>query len=169
MCRCTSSYFFILFECFTGLFHKPACLLCFLATVLPNACLQLPLQLSLIVGQVLDGFEQWKQMVHLLCSCDEAIVKYPDLYLNFLNAIRYQMEQTPPDFFVDIVTSNNFLVQALQSLFLRIREADGARPDVRAEAEKLKTKLTAHFGWSFESGEDDEDDEDGPTVVHMDE
>lgn len=37
-----------------------------------------------LVAHVYDGFEYWKQLVHLLCSCDEALHSHTELYCNFI-------------------------------------------------------------------------------------
>ncbi len=42
-----------------------------------------------LMGQSFDGFEQWKQLIAVLCSCEEAMQKYPDLFYNFLGIYLY--------------------------------------------------------------------------------
>lgn len=39
-----------------------------------------------LMCQVYDAFENWKHMVHLLCSCDRALRDLPQLYLDFFGA-----------------------------------------------------------------------------------
>lgn len=34
---------------------------------------------------VFDAFEHWKELVRLLCSCEEALVTHKDLYGNFIS------------------------------------------------------------------------------------
>uniref|UniRef100_A0A914R7M9 AAR2 C-terminal domain-containing protein n=1 Tax=Parascaris equorum TaxID=6256 RepID=A0A914R7M9_PAREQ len=60
---------------------------------------------SIYVFQVYEGFEQWKRLIHLLCSCKKAIATYP---------------KCPKDFFVDIVSRDNFLTTTLSRLFVNI-------------------------------------------------
>lgn len=38
-----------------------------------------------LVCQVYDAFEHWKQLVHLLCSCDAALGQHQQFYLDFLS------------------------------------------------------------------------------------
>jgi hypothetical protein len=35
-------------------------------------------------------------------SCDEGLVKYPDLFLDFISDLYFQIQEVPRDFFVDI-------------------------------------------------------------------
>jgi len=70
-----------------------------------------------ILCQVYDAFEQWKQLVHIICSCDAAIEYRETLFLKFISVLNYQILEIPDDFFVDIVTANNFLTITLQTFF----------------------------------------------------
>ena len=51
-----------------------------------------------LTGQVYDGFEQWKKLVALLCSCDEALAKHPHLYEQFITVLHYHLAEVPEDF-----------------------------------------------------------------------
>lgn len=45
------------------------------------------LQLSfvcLLMAQNFSGFNQWKKLVHLLCSCHELMTEKPDLFIEFM-------------------------------------------------------------------------------------
>lgn len=45
------------------------------------------LQLSfvcLLMAQNFSGFNQWKKLVHLLCSCSELMTEKPDLFIEFM-------------------------------------------------------------------------------------
>jgi A1 cistron-splicing factor AAR2 len=39
---------------------------------------------SFLIGQVFDAFEQWKALVTLLCSCDEALAAHSELFSHFV-------------------------------------------------------------------------------------
>jgi A1 cistron-splicing factor AAR2 len=91
---------------------------------------------TFIVGQVFDGFEHWKKLVNVLCNCDEAMLQHPKLFLDFIGisvrpfihtchlqtdgtgVLHFQLRETPQDFFVDIVSQNNFLTTTLQVFFV---------------------------------------------------
>eukprot|EP00056_Hartaetosiga_gracilis_P022432 m.30410 g.30410 ORF g.30410 m.30410 type:complete len:388 (+) comp9638_c0_seq1:245-1408(+) len=123
---------------------------------------------SFLVGQVLDGFEQWKSIIHLLCSCDDAILQRPLLFTHFLRSLQEQLNQVPSDFFIDILSSNNFLVACLQGFFERLEEVDEMGFETEMERKHLFKQATLvdkliqdRFGWNVrERPEDDE-----PVVV----
>ena len=79
-----------------------------------------------------------------------------------------QIREVPDDFFVDIVSSNNFLVNLLTSLFLSAKHNEGIPPRLRERLDKFRTNLSQKFNWdfSFEDG-DEVDDEDRPVVVEL--
>ncbi|EDQ92873.1 uncharacterized protein MONBRDRAFT_21032 [Monosiga brevicollis MX1] len=107
-----------------------------------------------LVGQVYEAFETWKQLVALLCNSGQAIADHPQLYIDFMGVLHYQLKETPSDFFFDIVASNNFLVHALEAFFAHAEHTDNVAQHVRTHAHQFKS-------WNF----DDEDDGDGPVVV----
>lgn len=125
---------------------------------------------AFLLGQTYDAFEQWKKLVALLCGCDSAIEDRPSLFEEFLPVIHFQLKETPPDFFVDIVSRDNFLVKSLSNLFLGVAEA-GADPNASAEVlalatrtQKFRASLQRRFDWDFGAIEADED---GPIVVEL--
>jgi hypothetical protein len=58
-----------------------------------------------------------------------------------LTATPFQMQEVPEDFFVDIVSRNNFLVTSLTDLFEDIRAVDGIDPRLRKRAENFENYL----------------------------
>lgn len=113
-----------------------------------------------LVGQVYDGFEQWKSLVRLLCSCESAISQYPDLYLQFITLLHYHVREIPEDFFVDIVSSDNFLVAVLRSLFENLKDSE-ADENLKRRGLKFKEHLEKKFQWDLNA----DTDEDAPVVV----
>merc|ERR1712142_1433385 len=79
------------------------------------------LQLAFVVflfSRLYDGFEQWKRLTHLLCdSAATSAARHPRLYANFITVLYFQTREIPEDFFLDIVTRENFLTSTLCSLF----------------------------------------------------
>ena len=52
------------------------------------------LQLSFIlflIGQDYESFNQWKLVVDMMCGCGESLVKYPQLFISFLNDLHFQV------------------------------------------------------------------------------
>ena len=73
------------------------------------------------------------------------------------------MQEVPQDFFVDIISSNNFLVSALTNLFAKIRESE-APGKLKSRAISFENHLTKKFGWCFD---EEADDECNPVVVEL--
>ena len=74
----------------------------------------------------------------------------------------------PDDFFVDIVSSNNFLVHLLTQLFLTAKHNEGIPPRLQERLEKFKENLSQKFNWDFAFEDGDEiDEEDRPVIVEM--
>ncbi|XP_061865371.1 protein AAR2 homolog [Colius striatus] len=107
-----------------------------------------------LIGNVYDAFEHWKQLLNILCRAEEAMGKYQELYTNLISVLYHQLNEIPADFFVDIVSQDNFLTSTLQVFFSCTCSAavDGA---LRKKAEKFKAHLTKKFKWDFEAEPDD--------------
>lgn len=67
-----------------------------------------------LFGQDFEGFEHWKNLLTLLCNCDVALSKHPNLFIEFMKVLSFQLKQIPEDFFTDIVSSQNFLLATLK-------------------------------------------------------
>lgn len=67
-----------------------------------------------LLGNVYEAFEHWKRLLNLLCRSEEAMVKHHSLYINLISILYHQLGEIPADFFVDIVSQNNFLTSTLQ-------------------------------------------------------
>ncbi|XP_073092759.1 protein AAR2 homolog isoform X2 [Manis javanica] len=68
-----------------------------------------------LLGNVYEAFEHWKRLLNLLCRSEEAMVKHHTLYINLISILYHQLGKIPADFFVDIVSQNNFLTSTLQT------------------------------------------------------
>ncbi|NXX14131.1 AAR2 protein, partial [Podargus strigoides] len=115
-----------------------------------------------LIGNVYDAFEHWKRLLNILCRSEGAIGKYQDLYINLISVLYHQLSEIPADFFVDIVSQDNFLTSTLQVFFSCTCSAavDGT---LRKKAEKFKAHLTKKFKWDFEA----EPDDCAPVVVEL--
>ena len=79
-----------------------------------------------------------------------------------------QIREVPEDFFVDIVSSNNFLVTLLTTLFSLARDNISIDPKLKARIEKFKKSLSLKFNWDFSEIDDGEEpDEDKPVIVQI--
>ncbi|XP_030625558.1 protein AAR2 homolog [Chanos chanos] len=115
-----------------------------------------------LVGNVYEGFEHWKCLLTLLCRSEDAIRERRELYLGLISVLYHQLGEIPPDFFVDIVSQNNFLTSTLQDLF-QFASSPGVDGTLRKRAEKFKAYLTKKFRWDFDVDLDD----CAPVVVEL--
>ncbi|XP_010874124.1 protein AAR2 homolog isoform X2 [Esox lucius] len=115
-----------------------------------------------LIGNVYEGFEHWKRLLALLCRSEVAMCQRRDLYLGLIAVLYHQLGEVPPDFFVDIVSQDNFLTSTLQDFF---RFASGPEVDrtLQKRAEKFKAHLTKKFSWDFEADPGDCE----PVVVEL--
>ena len=111
-----------------------------------------------------EAFDAWKQLVRLLSSCVEAVSCRPHLYMQLLSVLYQHITEIPEDFFVDIVSCNNFLTDALRSLFENIESADDRALDVKNRSKRFRAHLERKFSWDFGA----ETGEYAPVVVDLD-
>lgn len=72
------------------------------------------------------------------------------------------MQEIPADFFVDIVSQNNFLTQSLQVLFGNVLGNDHLiNKQLKRRCLQLKQYVTERFKWDFDAELDDE----APVIV----
>ncbi|XP_041373332.1 protein AAR2 homolog [Gigantopelta aegis] len=116
-----------------------------------------------LVGQNYDSFEQWKKLVHLLCTCEEACKKHIHLFSQLIGVLHFQIREIPEDFFVDIVSKSNFLTSTLQQFFSTL-ENGNVDVALRRRGLKFRDHLTEKFKWDFIS----DPEEDAPVVVETD-
>lgn len=107
-----------------------------------------------LIGQVYDAFDQWKKLVHLLCSCESALNTHSELFMNFISMLHFQVHEIPEDFFVDIVSADNFLTTTLQEFFSNLDEGNGSEK-LRQRGRKFREHLTSKFKWDFTTEPED--------------
>ncbi|XP_034643669.1 protein AAR2 homolog isoform X1 [Trachemys scripta elegans] len=115
-----------------------------------------------LIGNVYDAFEHWKKLLNVLCRSEDAIGKHQALYTNLISVLYHQLSEIPADFFVDIVSQDNFLTSTLQVFFSYTCSTTVDRT-LRKKAEKFKAHLTKKFKWDFEA----EPDDCAPVVVEL--
>nr|CAG4643412.1 EOG090X0AVR [Ilyocryptus agilis] len=107
--------------------------------------------LCFLVGEVYTAFEHWKNLLHVFCSADEYLLKNPSFFLDFVGDLYFQMQEVPKDFFVDIVSQNNFLTQTLTIFFGNVLGNEQVDQRLRRRCQQLQQYLTQRFQWDFES------------------
>ncbi|KAF8792634.1 Protein AAR2 like protein [Argiope bruennichi] len=88
--------------------------------------------------------------------------KHEDLMKTFLTILHYQLKEIPSDFFVDITSSNNFLVNTLQVFFENVKESNTSE-QFKKFVDNFRKNLTKTLKWDFETIPDDE----LPVVVEL--
>ncbi|KAI8967137.1 A1 cistron-splicing factor [Mycotypha africana] len=124
----------------------------------------------LLMAQNFSGFNQWKQLVQLMCSCQQLVEEMPDLFYDFMDVLQCQLNECPEDFYRDILSENNFTTIVLKTLQRNIplhNERLGKR------FMKLKRFIIKKFDWEISDHEDDEEEEEGgenaPVIVDLEE
>nr|XP_060628290.1 protein AAR2 homolog isoform X1 [Anolis sagrei ordinatus]XP_060628291.1 protein AAR2 homolog isoform X2 [Anolis sagrei ordinatus]XP_060628292.1 protein AAR2 homolog isoform X2 [Anolis sagrei ordinatus] len=115
-----------------------------------------------LIGNVYDAFEHWKKLLNLLCRSEDAILKHQAMFGDLISVLYHQLSEIPADFFVDIVSQDNFLTSTLQVFFSYICIPTVDRT-LRKKAERFKAHLTKKFKWDFEA----EPDDCAPVVVEL--
>jgi len=137
------------------------------------------LQLSFLVfflGHLYDGFEQWKCLLHLICSCQKAFCRWPLFYIDFLQTIYFQLKHfvndslTGEHLFVDIDQQENYIYKSLENLFANITAFNDNQQMEGNDSEKLiqrcqkmKIFLNETYQWTF----DDEPEDEKPIIVEL--
>ena len=83
------------------------------------------------------------------------------MYLDLIQVLYFQLKEIPEDFFIDIITSNNFLIICLHNLFDNIENAENDEHLVKLKekARKFRKYLKEEL-FDF----DNEPDEYAPTI-----
>ncbi|XP_026359209.2 protein AAR2 homolog isoform X1 [Ursus arctos] len=115
-----------------------------------------------LLGNVYEAFEHWKRLLNLLCRSEDAMVRHRSLYSNLISILYHQLGEIPADFFVDIVSQNNFLTSTLQVFFSSACSV-AVDATLRQKAEKFQAHLTKKFRWDFEA----EPEDCAPVVVEL--
>jgi A1 cistron-splicing factor AAR2 len=95
-----------------------------------------------------EGFEYWKNVLGLITSCESGLETHAKFFVKLLKILRAQVEIVPQDFFVDVLSCENFLEPALQSLF-ELLEEPALDNQLTVEYLKLKSVIEKRFNRSF--------------------
>jgi hypothetical protein len=134
--------------------------------------------IAFLMGQSLESFSQWKSIVCLMLSCDEApLSRRTRLFVKFLGIVCAQLMvglKPSPDADAEIAildstwfSDDNFLKVAFKEFYRLIAETRPIDGDLLKHTRHLKSILEKFLGWTFGlvEGEDDDDDEYAPVVV----
>ncbi|KAK6644390.1 hypothetical protein RUM43_000657 [Polyplax serrata] len=118
-----------------------------------------------LIGHSFEAFEHWKKLIGILCSCDEAISEYVDIFSSFITVLTYQLQEVQEDFLVDIVEGNNFVYRNLR-IFFRNLQSGNTNGRLKTKGDRFQEFLTQKLLWDF-SDVLQEDEEDLPVVVNL--
>lgn len=122
-----------------------------------------------LVGENLEAFEQFKRVFALVTNAESYLLSNTVFALNAIRAIYTCLSQFPEDFFLDPISSHNFVQPGLKSLFAM--EFQGSVLD---RCNKLRSMVRDRFLLEFKDFEVvdgelyfDEDDDEAPVVVDL--
>ena len=134
--------------------------------------------LVFLIGHVYDGFEHWKRFLDLICSCQKSFERCPKVYVDFLQAIFFELKQFSGEssmaadhLFADIDQKENCIHKSLENLFANIAASNDQqqmegddREKLIDRCQKMKEFLNQTYQWTF----DDEPEDEKPIVVELD-
>ncbi|KAK9829455.1 hypothetical protein WJX72_005966 [[Myrmecia] bisecta] len=144
--------------------------------------------LAFLMGQSLEGFAQWKDIVHLMLGCEAAPLRTRSaLFERFLGVLCAQLAHALPTGqagsgrdqaspfglpVMEELMADSFLKRLLARFFEMLHEAGGQVPaPLDQKARALQKLLDRQLGWRFGVAELDneieEEDEDAPVVVDL--
>ncbi|XP_022919505.1 protein AAR2 homolog [Onthophagus taurus] len=118
-----------------------------------------------LVGHSMEAFQQWKQIICLVCSCEDIIVKYQSMYEEFLSILEMHVKEIPEEFLADICSNNNFVYVKLRQLFGYIIMPRVSQK-LKNKVDRLIKMLSKNYDWDF-SHLESEDEDDAPVVVEL--
>ncbi|KAL2911336.1 hypothetical protein HK105_209200 [Polyrhizophydium stewartii] len=130
-----------------------------------------------LIGQVYDGFEQWKTMVQLVYLSSDALRTRTAFFSAFtVDQLRIQLEECPSDFFHDSLASGSFLHTAIKRFAENMRESDASlAPALVLASGRLTDFLFERFNWvavprisTLDDSDSDDADLDGDGIPRAD-
>ncbi|KAI9219640.1 A1 cistron-splicing factor [Blastocladiella britannica] len=131
----------------------------------------------LLVGHNFDGFEHWKRIMHLVCLAEDTVAVHPDWLLEFLEVLQNQLQECPADFFVDLLSRDNFIVKLLNTLARSIRTLSHNNDPLARAIHEFSDFVGDRFGLVIGGGHstppttapnEDDGEDDQPVIVDLD-
>ncbi|MCO5583710.1 hypothetical protein L7F22_037624 [Adiantum nelumboides] len=141
-------------------------------------------ELDYLLENQYGGAENWKSIVCLMLSCNEApFSKHTQMFVTFLDIVCFQlliglrneelsdMHSTLRDTLIDKswFSDDNFLRARFKEFYQLVMEAQPVDGDLLKQTRRLKRLLETSIGWSFDIKEGDvsngDDDEYAPVIV----
>lgn len=118
---------------------------------------------TLLLGQVYDCFEHWRQLLMLVCRADLALGKCQQFFIDFLSTLSKQLQQVPEDLFEDILDQENLIRYNLDVLFQNIGSMETQSDELARQADAVRQLVADKFKWQFNLELEDEQ----PVVVEL--
>jgi len=110
--------------------------------------LQLAFVLLLCMSSM-QALEQWKRLVKTVCDCESGISEesLTPFFMNFLDVLETQLMIAPADFFIDPLSSNNFLLKCLSDFSRNLRDVKStiSSSTIRKRFQATKEIFRLHF------------------------
>ncbi|KAL1453157.1 hypothetical protein WDU94_007327 [Cyamophila willieti] len=122
-----------------------------------------------ILGLNYESFLQWKNLLELFCYCETAIEKYTQFYVDFVTCLQVHLcecSDIEDNFLMCDNSEDNVIYKHVTHLFKTVYESNVVNNDLVNNIAMLQDHLRRVFGWNFQY-EQEEDDEDLPVIVDM--
>ncbi|MCP9261319.1 hypothetical protein DINM_004694 [Dirofilaria immitis] len=96
------------------------------------------------------GELQFAFVCFLMGQLYKGLIECKELYMALIPVLHFQLRECPEDFFVDIVSRDNFLTTTLSRLFGNINDTESADAALKERAGKFRNFLTKRLKWSFD-------------------
>ena len=119
--------------------------------------------ISFLIGESLESFEQWRNMLMLVCNCDRALRTHCEFFIKFIPVLYSQVQSLPRDLVQDPFLSGSFITSSLKA-FVSLLDNQELHRALVSRGEKLRNLIRNEFGITeFEMV----DDEEAPCIVDM--
>ncbi len=113
-----------------------------------------------LIGENLEAFEQFKKIFILLCNSESYLIHNQLFAGNVVRVIFSMLKQFPADFFLDILSQNNFIQDCLGNLASLISDPKASQQLI-TKIKKLMKCVKDQFGLDI----NEEDDDFKPVIV----
>ena len=110
--------------------------------------LQLAFVLLLCLSSM-QALDHWKRLVKVVCDCESGLAdeSLTPFFMNFLDVLETQLMIAPSDFFIDPLSSNNFLLKCLSDLSRNLCDVETTSSSsmIRKRFQATKEIFRLHF------------------------
>lgn len=120
-----------------------------------------------ILGLNYESFIQWKNLLELFCSCDIAIERYPQLYVDFVASLQVHLcecSDIEDNFLMCDNAEDNVIYKHVTYLVRTVYQSNVVNNALVNNIAMLQDHLKRVFSWNFQCDQE-EDEEDLPIIV----